>query len=73
VTRTVRINRDRLWASLTEHDAQEISAVCPTAMVFVAGENGGISHTPREHSNPDACGNGTDVLANAVLRPEDQP
>lgn len=54
------------------HDAQEIAATCPTAMVFVAGEHGGISHTPREHSNPDACGNGTDVLANAVLRLADQ-
>jgi beta-ureidopropionase / N-carbamoyl-L-amino-acid hydrolase len=49
------------------HDAQELAAICPTAMVFVAGENGGISHTPREYSNPTACGNGTDVLANAVL------
>ncbi|HEY1347589.1 MAG TPA: M20 family metallo-hydrolase [Streptosporangiaceae bacterium] len=55
------------------HDAQEISAICPTAMVFVAGENGGISHTPREYSNPGACANGTDVLANAVLRLADQP
>ena len=50
------------------HDAQEIAAICPTAMVFVAGENGGISHTPREYSSPGACANGTDVLANAVLR-----
>lgn len=49
------------------HDAQEVAATCPTAMVFVAGEYGGISHTPREYSRPDACGNGTDVLANAVL------
>ena len=49
------------------HDAQEIAATCPTAMVFVAGEYGGISHTPREYSSPDACGNGIDVLANAVL------
>jgi N-carbamoyl-L-amino-acid hydrolase len=55
------------------HDAQEISATCPTAMVFVAGDNGGISHTPQEYSNPDACGNGTDVLANAVLRLATQP
>ena len=55
------------------HDAQEIAATCPTAMVFVAGENGGISHTPREYSTADACGNGTDVLANAVLRLADQP
>lgn len=49
------------------HDAQEIAATCPTAMVFVAGEYDGISHTPREYSRPDACGNGADVLANAVL------
>jgi beta-ureidopropionase / N-carbamoyl-L-amino-acid hydrolase len=55
------------------HDAQEISAICPTAMVFVAGENGGISHTPREYSNPGACANGTDVMANAVLRLANQP
>jgi len=55
------------------HDAQEIAAICPSAMVFVAGENGGISHTPREYSNPGACANGTDVLANAVLRLADQP
>ncbi len=49
------------------HDAQEISATCPAAMVFVAGEYGGISHTPREYSRPEACGNGIDVLANAIL------
>lgn len=55
------------------HDAQEIAALCPTAMIFVAGENGGISHTPREYSTPAACGNGTDVLANAVRRLADQP
>ena len=55
------------------HDAQELAAICPTAMVFVAGEHGGISHTPREYSNPEACADGTDVLANAVLRLADQP
>lgn len=38
-----------------------------------AGENGRISHTPREYSNPDACANGTDVLADAVLRLANQP
>ena len=64
---------DRLglpWVSAMSgagHDAQEIAATCPTAMVFVAGEHGGISHTPREFSRPDACGNGVDVLANATL------
>jgi N-carbamoyl-L-amino-acid hydrolase len=49
------------------HDAQEIAATCPTAMIFVAGEDGGISHAPREYSRPEACGNAIDVLANAVL------
>lgn len=49
------------------HDAQELAAICPTAMVFVAGEHGGVSHTPREYSRPEACGNGIDVLAGAVL------
>lgn len=49
------------------HDAQELSAICPTAMVFVRGEHGGISHTPREYSTPEACGDGIDVLANAVV------
>jgi hypothetical protein len=33
-------------------DAQEISAICPTAMIFVAGENNGISHTPRSTQTP---------------------
>lgn len=55
------------------HDAQEIAAICPTAMVFVRGEYGGISHTPREYSTPQSCGDGTDVLANAVLRLANQP
>ena len=55
------------------HDAQEIAAICPAAMVFVAGEHGGISHTPREYSNPAACGNGVDLLANAVLRLANNP
>ena len=55
------------------HDAQEIAATCPTAMVFVRGEHGGISHTPREYSTPEACGDGTDLLANAILRLADQP
>jgi N-carbamoyl-L-amino-acid hydrolase len=55
------------------HDAQEISAICPTAMVFVAGEHGGISHSPREYSNPEACYNGTNLLANAILRLANEP
>ncbi len=55
------------------HDAQELAAICPTAMIFVAGENGGISHTPREYSNPQACANGTNLLANTVRRLANEP
>lgn len=48
------------------HDAQELAAICPTAMVFVPGEYDGISHNPREWSTPDACTNGVNVLATVV-------
>lgn len=50
------------------HDAQEIAALCPTAMVFVRGEYDGISHNPREYSTPEACAHGIDVLATTLLR-----
>jgi len=50
------------------HDAQEIAAVCPTAMVFVPGLYDGISHNPREYSTPEACERGVNVLATVVRR-----
>ncbi|OKI49538.1 Zn-dependent hydrolase [Micromonospora sp. CB01531] len=50
------------------HDAQEIAALCPTAMIFVRGEYDGISHNPREYSTPEACTHGIDVLATTLLR-----
>ena len=49
------------------HDAQELAAICPTAMIFVPGEHDGISHNPREYSTPEACRAGIDVLLSAVL------
>jgi N-carbamoyl-L-amino-acid hydrolase len=49
------------------HDAQEMAAICPTGMVFVPGEYGGISHSPREYSTPEACANGITVLAGTAL------
>ena len=52
---------------------QQIAATCPTAMVFVAGEHGGISHTPREYSNTQACATGVTLLANAIRRLADEP
>ncbi|MFJ3307509.1 Zn-dependent hydrolase [Streptomyces sp. NPDC086549] len=50
------------------HDAQEIAALCPTAMIFVRGEYDGISHNPREYSTPEACTYGVNVLATTLLR-----
>jgi len=54
------------------HDAQEMAAICPTAMVFVRGEYDGISHNPREYSTPEACARGIDVLAGTLLRLADE-
>ena len=49
------------------HDAQEIAALCPTAMIFVPGEYDGISHNPREYSTPEACTRGVNVLLRALV------
>ena len=48
------------------HDAQEMAAIAPAAMVFVRGQNQGISHNPREYSTPEDCAAGIEVLASAV-------
>ena len=50
------------------HDAQEIAAIAPTAMIFVRGQYDGISHNPREYSTPEDCEAGINVLANALFR-----
>lgn len=50
------------------HDAQEIAAIAPAAMVFVRGQYEGISHNPREYSTPEDCAAGITVLAHTVLR-----
>jgi N-carbamoyl-L-amino-acid hydrolase len=49
------------------HDAQELSSLCPTAMIFVPGEYDGISHNPREYSTPEQCARGIDVLVRALV------
>ena len=49
------------------HDAQELAALCPTAMIFVPGEYEGISHNPREYSTPEACKRGTDILLQTLV------
>jgi N-carbamoyl-L-amino-acid hydrolase len=49
------------------HDAQELAVRCPTGMVFVPGENDGISHNPRELSTLAQCTNGVNVLLDVAL------
>ena len=49
------------------HDAQEMASICPSAMIFVPGENEGISHNPRELSTPEQCAAGVSVLLEVAL------
>lgn len=55
------------------HDAQELAAIGPAAMVFVRGQYEGISHNPREYSTPEDCAAGVTVLANTVMRLASMP
>lgn len=55
------------------HDAQEIAAVAPAAMIFVRGQHDGISHNPREYSTIEDCAAGVTVLAHTVVRLANQP
>ena len=54
------------------HDAQEIAAIAPTAMIFVRGQDDGISHNPREHSTPEDCALAISVHATTLVRLADQ-
>ena len=48
------------------HDAAYLAGVAPTTMIFVPCRDG-ISHNVAEFASREACGNGTQVLLNAVL------
>lgn len=48
------------------HDAQEMAAIAPTAMIFIRGQFDGISHNPREYSTPEDCAAGISVLARTI-------
>ena len=49
------------------HDAQSMAALGPMGMIFVPSA-GGISHSPREHTEPLDVVRGADVLLGTVLR-----
>jgi N-carbamoyl-L-amino-acid hydrolase len=48
------------------HDAQEISHIAPTGMIFVPSV-GGVSHSPKEFTSQQDMANGADVLLQTVL------
>ncbi len=57
----------KLMPSGAGHDAQEIAHLCPVGMIFVPSRDG-ISHSPREFSEPTDITNGANVLLHTLLK-----
>lgn len=49
------------------HDAMNMAALCPMAMIFVPSRNG-VSHSPDEYTAPEACVDGARVLLTTLLK-----
>jgi ureidoglycolate amidohydrolase len=47
------------------HDSLFMSAIAPTAMIFIPCR-GGVSHRPDEYSSPEAIARGALILAEAL-------
>ena len=48
------------------HDAQEMSHIAPTGMIFIPSK-AGISHAPEEYSTFKDMGQGTQLLLNTIM------
>ncbi len=59
----------KLMPSGAGHDAQEMANIGPIGMIFIPSV-GGISHSPKEFSNPADIENGANVLLGTVERLE---
>ncbi|MGY0713370.1 allantoate amidohydrolase [Azospirillum argentinense] len=57
----------RRMTSGAGHDAQMIARIAPSAMIFVPSHQG-ISHNPREHTEPQDLAAGADVLLDVVMQ-----
>ena len=57
----------RVLPSGAGHDAQDMARLGPVGMIFVPSV-GGISHSPREFSQPDDISNGANVLLHTLLK-----
>ena len=56
----------RRMTSGAGHDAQMLTRICPTAMIFVPSI-GGISHNPAEDTRPEDLAAGAEVLLHSLL------
>ncbi|MGH8178541.1 MAG: Zn-dependent hydrolase [Steroidobacter sp.] len=56
----------KLMPSGAGHDAQEMTHIAPTGMIF-APSVGGVSHSPKELTSQQDMGNGANVLLQTVL------
>jgi len=61
-----RGHRTRRMTSGAGHDAQMMARLCPAAMIFVPSA-AGISHNPREHTEPADLQRGANVLLDVLL------
>jgi N-carbamoyl-L-amino-acid hydrolase len=55
-----------LMPSGAGHDAMNMAALCPMAMIFVPSRQG-VSHSPDEYTEPAACVDGARVLLTTLL------
>ncbi len=60
----------QLMPSGAGHDAQDMTHIAPTGMIFVPSV-GGISHSPKEYTTPEDMANGANVLLRTVLAIDD--
>jgi N-carbamoyl-L-amino-acid hydrolase len=65
-TARARGHRSRRMTSGAGHDAQMLARICPAAMIFVPSVKG-ISHNPREHTEPADLLRGANVLLEVVV------
>src|SRR5882672_1262597 len=56
----------KLMPSGAGHDAQDLTHIAPTGMIFVPSV-GGVSHSPKEYTSPKDITNGANVLLRTVL------
>ncbi len=60
----------KLMPSGAGHDAQDMTHIAPSGMIFVPSVNG-VSHSPKEFTSPQDMANGASVLLKTVLAIDD--